>query len=329
MSLPGKGGPQGLSRATYSKYRDILDAQVLCAVRLVHLEVQQDPGQAVHGDVGHDGKGIPEEHSPRGDTGDGHGSRHGGDTSTQGCPPSQACHSQLCTPVSLLRLHLREHAASGQAPVHLPVCPVQASGHDWEEKKIPLAQLVHARVTAHLCPKDVPRNCPSRCPPSWTLGPGVPLALPHLLPARRRHGPACPAGGQLPPTVQNQALLHRETLLPAARPCLHSPGTIPTFGSATQSRAPLSLGAAGGSAPPPATLQPGGEVPPGQGTVPGAASPTSLASRTSLRAPKGLGHQPRRPSCTTPTWPRPGATVPRVRVPRQAHGTRDLLPQKR
>lgn len=31
---------------------------MLCAVRLVHLEVQQKPGQAVHSDIGHDSEGI-------------------------------------------------------------------------------------------------------------------------------------------------------------------------------------------------------------------------------------------------------------------------------
>lgn len=58
-SHAGKEGPQGPSRATYPKDGDILDAQVLRALRLVHLQVQQQPGQAVHGDVGHDGEGIP------------------------------------------------------------------------------------------------------------------------------------------------------------------------------------------------------------------------------------------------------------------------------
>lgn len=63
--------------------------------------------------------------------------------------------------------------APGQASallVQLPVCPVQAWGHDWEETKIPTGQSVPPPAAAHLCFKDA-MSCLTWCPQSGTTRP--------------------------------------------------------------------------------------------------------------------------------------------------------------
>lgn len=63
--------------------------------------------------------------------------------------------------------------APGQASallVQLPVCPVQALGHDWEETKIPTGQFVPPPAAAHLCFKDA-MSCLTWCPQSGTTRP--------------------------------------------------------------------------------------------------------------------------------------------------------------